>query len=76
MTLQKAPNFSKENQPKGKRQPIDRPQARLKYQYELMEGILGMSRRQIRAAMYYKKMGNTTEDFVEFIEYQLLPFSK
>jgi hypothetical protein len=74
MNLQKAAPFSKENQPKKKRQPIDRPQSRLKYQYELAEILLGMSRRQIRSAMYYKDMGNTTEEIADFIMYHFLPF--
>ena len=72
MNLKIAPPFSKENQPKKRRQPIDRPQSRLKYQYELMEALLGMSRRSIRSRMYSKEMGNTTDDFAQFIIYHLV----
>ena len=40
---------------------------RLRYQYELMEELTGFTRRQIRDKMRYRGMGNSTSDFVTFL---------
>ncbi len=41
---------------------------RLKYQYDLMEQLLGIKRASIRKKMKRAGLGSSTEDFVESIK--------